>query len=107
MLIIVSKFEEAVTKYKGALEKMDMKVDDAMLHEVAKGLGPSIYNRDASLVSCSDKAELERVKKNYLMKKLGWTDEAKCDAAIQAVCKQYTSNAKHRAVFYYLLRQQK
>ncbi len=99
----MSKFDEAVTKYEAALDGIDAKNDKELLRKVAKGLGPSIYNNDANKVACSDKAELERVVKNFCMKKLGMTDEAKAMEHVQAACKKYNSNAKHRAVFYYLV----
>ncbi|MFZ4542789.1 MAG: DUF2853 family protein [Saprospiraceae bacterium] len=101
----MSKFEEAMVKYKSYMDGAGLKYDAAKLEAVAKGLGPSIYLKDASLVSCSDKAETDRLKANYVIKKLGMEDSPKVDAAIAAVCaKMKDSNQKHRAVFYYLLR---
>ena len=99
----MSKFDEALAKYTTALGDQNVAVDADLLSAVTKGLGPSIYNRDASLVSCSDKEELARVKKNFLQGKMGLTDDAKSDAAIEAVCKAYDSRTKYRAVFYYML----
>ena len=61
----MSKFDEALDTYKAAL-KDTLKItdfDEAALTGVAKALGPSIYNADSSLVSSSDKEELDRVKK--------------------------------------------
>ncbi|MEL6391048.1 MAG: DUF2853 family protein, partial [Bacteroidota bacterium] len=76
-----------------------------LLTKVAKGLGPSIYNADSSKVSSSDKSELDRVKANFLIKKLGESDGAHLDDAISAVVDQIGSSEKnkYRAVFYYLL----
>lgn len=101
----MSKFDDAVGKYKEALAGAGKKgaMDDALLTKVAKGLGPSIYLKDASLVSCTDQAEMDRVKNNFLIKKLGMKDGPNLDAAIKAVCEQYASNQRYRAVFYYLL----
>ena len=101
----MSKFDEAITKYKSAMDGMSMKVDADLLTKVAKALGPSIYNKDASTVSCSDKAELDRVRENFLKKKLGLSDDAKLDAAIKEVCQEMGSGnkQKHRAIFNYLL----
>lgn len=81
------------------------KIDEDFLKATAKGLGPSIYLADASKVSCSDKDELDRVKKNYLIKKLGLKDGPKLDDAIKAVCNQMGSSNrnKYRVAFYYLL----
>ncbi len=102
----MSKFDEMMAKYSDALKGMSKSAVDAdQLTKVAKGLGPSIYLRDASMVSCSDQTELDRVKTNFLTKKLGMTDNAAMDAAIKSVCAAYNSNQKLRAVFYYMLLQ--
>lgn len=102
----MSKFDEAVSKYQDAIGSHGLMntVNDDLLRKVAKSLGPSIYLADASLVSCSDQVELDRVKNNFLIKKLGMADSAALDDAIKAVCEKYSgSRQKHRAVFYYML----
>lgn len=102
----MSKFDEMMAKYSDALKGVSKSAVDAdQLTKVAKGLGPSIYLKDASLVSCSDQIELDRVKANFLTKKLGMTDNAAMDAAIKSVCAEYNANHKLRAVFYYMLLQ--
>ena len=79
--------------------------DMELLTKVTKGLGPSIYNNDASKVSGSDKTELELVKNNFLIKKLGLADTPELDTAIDSVLEQYgkSNKNKYRAVVYYLL----
>ena len=58
----MSKFDEMLTKYQTALSGISKSAVDAdQLNKVAKGLGPSIYLKDASLVSCTDQKELDRV----------------------------------------------
>ena len=102
----MSKFDEAFDKYKDALSTHGLMntVNEDLLKKVAKGLGPSIYLKDASLVSCSDQTELDRVKANFLIKKMGLADGSKLDDAIKSVCEKYSaSKNKHRAVFYYML----
>lgn len=100
----MSKFDEKMALYDKALSTTAKDaVDGDLLKKVAKGLGPSIYLKDASLVSCSDQTELDRVKTNFLTKKLGMSDDAEMDAAIKDICGMYTDRMKHRAVFYYLL----
>lgn len=95
-----------MAKYTAELKSAGKSAVDAdQLTKVAKGLGPSIYLRDASLVSCTDKTETDRVKANFLSKKLGMTDDAAMDAAIKAVCAEYDSKQRLRAVFYYMLAQ--
>lgn len=103
----MSKFQEALTTYQSEMKgKLKMaKIDETLLKEVTRGLGPSIYREDSSKVSCSDKAERDRVKNNFLIKKLGLKDSPELDKAIVDVCQQMgTSNKKKfRAIFYYLL----
>jgi Protein of unknown function (DUF2853) len=102
----MSKFDEMMAKYSAELKSAGKSAVDAdQLTKVAKGLGPSIYLRDASMVSCTDQTELDRVKTNFLTKKLGMTDNAAMDAAIKAVCADYDSKQRLRAVFYYMLLQ--
>ncbi len=100
----MSKFDEAVSSYTDALTSIGVKVNATVLSGVAKGLGPSIYLKDASLVSCTDQVELDRVKNNFLIGKLGLSDGPELDAALKATCEQTSSmRMKPRAVFYYLL----
>ena len=49
--------------------------------------------------------ELDRLKNNFLIKKLGLADSADLDKAIQDVVNKFGSSNrnKYRAVFYYLL----
>ena len=96
----MSKFEEAITQYLGKIEGCD----EALLRKVTKGLGPSIYLKDASMVSCSDKTELDRVRNNFLIKKHGLAEGPNLDAEIKKVCETMKdSRQKKRAVFYYHL----
>jgi hypothetical protein len=101
----MSKLEEKVEHYIAAAKELGLGLDEAFITKVTGALGPSIYNKDAETVSCSDNSELETVKKNFLIKKLGLEDSAALDDAIKAVCeKMGTSNRnKYRALFYALL----
>jgi hypothetical protein len=102
----MSKRDELIALYAKELkEKAGVKADMDLLTKVTIGCGPSIYNRDAASVSCSDEGELKTVKNNYLIKKLGLKDGPKLDAAIKKVCEQLGSSNrnKYRAMFYYLL----
>ncbi|MCU0353808.1 MAG: DUF2853 family protein [Cytophagales bacterium] len=104
----MSKFDEALETYKAEMTKIGITgINDALLTGVAKALGPSIYNTDSSLVSSSDQEELDRVKNNFLIKKLGLADGPDLDKAIKEVVDKFGSSNrnKHRAVFYYLLAQ--
>lgn len=102
----MSKFDDLMVKYEATLKDNGKSAIDAgLLKNVAKSLGPSIYLRDASMVSCTDQTELDRVKNNFLIKKLGMADGPSLDAAIKAVCDEYKSNQRLRVVFYYMLAQ--
>lgn len=102
----MSKRDELIAKYAGDLEKKcGMKPDMKLLTAVTVGCGPSIYNADACTVSASDPKELNRVKKNFLIKKLGLKDSPKLDEAISEVITTYgkSNRFKYRAVIYYML----
>ncbi|HHB78846.1 MAG TPA: DUF2853 family protein [Saprospiraceae bacterium] len=102
----MSKFDEKLEIYTSEFKNtIKMKIDEDLLRKVTKGLGPSIYKEDASKVSCSDKSELDRVKANFLLKKLGLEDSPKLDEAIKEVCAEMGSSnrKKFRAMFYYML----
>lgn len=58
---------------------------------------------DTRYVACSDAAELERVRENFLKKKLDLKADD-FDASIKSICEHMKSgNAKSRLTFYYLL----
>ena len=101
----MSKFDDLLVTYNAEAAKIGVAVDSDLLSKVTKGLGPSIYNVDSSKVSCSDKTELDRVKTNFLMKKLGLPDGDALDSALHEVCETFGSSNrnKYRALFYYLL----
>jgi len=101
----MSKFDDALATYMGEAKKLGISVDQALLEKVTKGLGPSIYNADSAKVASSDSKELDRVKQNFLIKKLGLADGPELDKHIEGVVKQFgSSNSnKYRALFYYLL----
>lgn len=101
----MSKLQECLDKYGAEFDKLGIKYDADMLKAVAKSCGPAIYKVDASKVSASDKEELARVKKNFLIKKLGLKDTPKLDEGIKEVIEQFgkSNRNKYRAMFYYLL----
>ncbi|TCI92670.1 DUF2853 family protein [Tenacibaculum sp. M341] len=101
----MSKFDEKVELYKNFMNNKGISFDADLLTAVTKGLGPSIYKRDAETVSGTDAKELETVKKNFLIKKLGLEDGPKLDEAISEVLEQIgtSERSKYRAAVYYLL----
>jgi hypothetical protein len=101
----MSKLDEKIAQYTAANKELGLGLDDALIAKVTGSLGPSIYNKDAETVSCSDSSELETVKKNFLMKKLGLEESDALDDAIKSVCEKMGSSNrnKYRALFYALL----
>lgn len=102
----MSARQELIAKYATDLaEKCGVTPDMDLLTKVTIGCGPSIYNKDAATVAGSQQAELDTVKNNFLIKKLGLTDGPELDAAITSVIEQYgkSNPNKYRAVVYYLL----
>lgn len=99
----MSKLDDLLANYTADLEKIDEKVNAELLKAVAKSQGPSIYQKDASLVALSDPKEVARIKTNFLIKKLGLKDTPKLDDGIGAVKDKYPKRSKYRIVFYYLL----
>jgi len=102
----MSQRDELIAKYATDLkEKCGVEPDMDLLTKVTIGCGPSIYNKDSSCVAGSDKKELETVKNNFLIKKLGLEDGPELDSAIASVLEVYgkSNPNKLRAVVYYLL----
>ncbi len=102
----MSKRDDLIEKYAADIkDKFGENPDMDLLKKVTVGLGPSIYNLDASKVSGGDEKELETVKNNYLIKKLGMSDSPELMEGINAVMEKYGSSNrnKHRAVVYYQL----
>lgn len=102
----MSKRDDLIAKYAEDMkEKIGEAPDMDLFTKVVIGLGPSIYNADAETVSGSDQSELDTVKNNYLIKKLGLSDGPELDSAISAVIEKYgkSNRNKYRAVIYYML----
>jgi len=102
----MSKRDDLIAKYADDLKnKCGMTPDMDLLKKVTIGCGPSIYNDDAATVAGSQPAELETVKANFLMKKLGLADGPQLMEAIHAVIETYgkSERNKYRAVVYYML----
>lgn len=101
-----SKRDDLIAQYAADIKgKFGESPDMDLLTKVTMGLGPAIYNLDASKVSGSDDSELETVKKNFLIKKLGMTDSPTLMDGIKNVVNTYGAGErnKHRAVVYYML----
>jgi hypothetical protein len=102
----MGKRDELIAKYADDLrDKCKVTPDMALLTKVTIGCGPAIYDNDAQTVAASDKEELERVKANFLIRKLGLADTPALMQGIEAAIDTYgkSERNKYRAVFYYLL----
>lgn len=73
------------TDWAADVKKHVANADDEAIAGVIRHCGIALRSADASMVSFGDKFETDRVKKNFVMKKLGVTDEAEADAAIKSV----------------------
>jgi hypothetical protein len=102
----MGKRDELIAQYADDLRsKCGMEPDMDLLRKVTIGCGPSIYDADAQTVAGSQASELETVKKNFLMKKLGLKDGPELMEAINSVIEVYgkSERNKYRAVVYYML----
>jgi len=101
-----SKRDELIEQYAADIKgKFGESPNMDLLTKVTMGLGPAVYNLDASKVSGTDDAELETVKNNFLIKKLGLSDSPELMEGIKSVISTYGASErnKHRAVIYYML----
>jgi len=102
----MSKRDDLIALYaKDLQEKCGVTPDMDLLSKVTIGLGPAIYNDDSSTVAGSQPSELETIKQNFLIRKLGLADGPDLMAGIERVIDQYgrSNRNKYRAVIYYLL----
>ncbi len=102
----MGKRDDLIAKYADDLKnKCGMTPDMALLTKVTIGCGPSIYNADASTVAAGQDHELETVKNNFLINKLGLDDGPELMEAINAAIETYgrSERNKYRAVIYYML----
>ena len=101
----MSKLDEKVGKYIQVVKDKGVDLDPDLLRKVTRACGPSIYSRDAETIAASQPTEMERLKNNFLIKKLGLSDGPKLDDGIATVMDAYgrADRAKYRAVIYYML----
>lgn len=91
--------------YLADVRKYAATTNEAAVQGLVKYLGIALRNRDSSLVSGTDPAELKRVRDNFLKKKLGLTAaDDQLDAAISSVIERMKADrTKSRVTVYYLL----
>ena len=93
------------TEYLADVKTYHPEVDEAAVKGIVKHCGIALAKRDSSLVSASDKTELDRVRDSFLKKKLALTGtDTELDAAVKEVADAMKGDrAKSRVTFYYLL----
>jgi len=102
----MGKRDDLIARYADDLKnKCGMTPDMDLLTKVTIGCGPAIYDADAATVASSQPGELETVKTNFLIKKLGLADGPHLMEAIDEVVEAYgkSERNKYRAVIYYML----
>ena len=86
------------------VKKYAPNADDKVIAGIVRHCGIALQKADSSLVSFSDQAELDRVKKGFLTKKLELATDAEKDAALAAVGEKLKGvSRKNRVTVYYLL----
>jgi predicted TIM-barrel fold metal-dependent hydrolase len=90
------------------LKKYVPAADDKAVKAIIKHLGIALKGTDTSLVACSSKDELARVRESWCKKKLALAhSDADLDKAIKGICdKMKADHNKSRVAFYYLLADQ-
>ncbi len=101
----MSKFDSVMERCEKQMKEQKIAIDRPLLEAIGKSLGPSLYKKDALLVAAGQKSELETIKKNFLIKKLGLEDGPKLDKAIEKAIEKIgrSRRNKMRPVFYYIL----
>ena len=96
--------ETNIKKSTEQLEKIGVKVNAVLIEKIVKRLGIANQSVDASNVAATDPSEVERLKKNFVIKKLEQPDNAATDKAIaDALEKMKPHRLKQRGAVYYLL----
>lgn len=100
----MATYEEAYETFTNEMNDMGMQHHEELYHAILKSLGDTIHDKDANLVACSDKEELNQVKQDFLIGKLGMEDSPRLDEVLTQVCGAMgqSNRTKHRATFYYL-----
>ena len=96
--------EKNIEKSTAQLEAVGEKVNADLINKIVKRLGIANQSVDASHVAASDPSEVARLKKNFVIKKLGQPDNDNTDKAIASVLeKMKPHKMKQRGAIYYLL----
>lgn len=92
-----------MSDYLADVKKYHSTADESVVTKIVKHLGIALQSRDASLVSSSDKTELDRVVEKWCGKKLGITGDAAVNAVNKVCDIMKAEKNKSRVTFYYLV----
>jgi len=95
-----------MSEYLDIVKKYVAEPNEEAVAGVVRHCGIALRSKDASMVSCSQKPELNRVRDGFMKKKLALTeDDAALEKSIDEVCEKMgrSNKNKHRVPFYYLL----
>jgi hypothetical protein len=94
-----------LTKHIANVKKYEPNCNEAAVASIVKHLGIALRNRDSSLVSGTSESEMQRVRENWVKKKLGVTDsDEQIDQALKTVITRMKADRqKERVTVYYLL----
>ena len=100
-----TEIPENYIAYINDVQGYDADADIAIIRKIVNHCGIALRSRDGKFVACSDEAERQTVRENWLVKKLGVTGEtAELDAKVMAVCETMQKDRmKNRVTFYYLM----
>lgn len=101
----MSKRNDLIAKYHQEMKNLNISFNEELFEKVVIGCGPAIFTKDSETVSSSSETELNTVRQNFLIKKLGLADSNELDKAIEEVIEKFgkSNRNKYRAIFYYLL----
>ena len=85
------------------VKRYDAGAPEVVVQKIVNHLGIALTNKDASLVSCSDQTEKDRVVSSWCEKKLGLSGNTA--QLVDDVCEQMKDDKsnKQRVTFYYLI----
>ena len=90
--------------HAAAIKKYAPKADDAVIAAMLRTYSLVLSRPDSAYVALANESERDTVKTNFLRKKLGVTDEAAMDKALDEVAATMKGdNHKSRVAVYYLL----
>ena len=92
----MSEYLENVRSYSPA-------ASEAAVASIVKYCGIALRNKDSSLVSATDRGELDTVRDGFAAKKLGLSAEAADAGIAKVVAQMKAERQKSRVTFYYLL----